>query len=429
MKLRRILALSFVCALLCSTLPLHISAAAEPRPLKNGSFDSGNADAWTALDGVSVVAEAAYEGDYGCLLTGDGGWDNLLYQTFTVLPGYSYTLRFWYKAMPMGVSWYLLDGGESGARLHRGWAGNSEWTCVTQDFVATSDAVCLLFRCSGSNVAEYVYLDSVEVTIHPCTTHIYDHACDTDCNACGEIRTVGDHLYDHACDTVCNHCGFEREPSGEHTYDYPCATQCNYCGALRESEGEHTYDDVCDVDCAFCGEVREVEHIYDDIYDADCNHCGHVRIPTPKPMNRLFGGGASASYDANGVAFRFFIDAENGIENADHLYVKNSATVYPFNNGVAYKLIRMGAVMSNEKDPIMDLDHLTARTIDIKANYLCRSTADQLSYAVRIINIPADGRNTTISARPYFVYSDGKTEIVVYGETVTQTFNALTQGI
>ena len=425
MHLRRWIALLSVCVMLCALCPVSAYATTHLHPMNNGDFDGGSLQGWQATDGVSASKSAAYAGSYGCLITGDGDWDDLLSQTFTVLPGYTYTLSFWYKANPMGVSWYLVDGGADGTRLHRGWAGKTEWTKAEVEFTPTTDTVYLLFRGSGSHVAEKVYLDSVLATLHPCTIHTYDNECDTDCNICGDVRTVGDHLYDHACDTLCNHCGYEREVGDSHTYEYPCATLCAYCGAARESQGEHTYDDVCDITCDFCSEVREVPHFYDDIYDADCNRCGAVRIPTPKPMERLSYGGAAYSEDVSGVAFRFFLEAAGAKTNPDHAYVTKSASVERYNNGVGYKLIRMGAVLSNEKSPYMDLEHLTARTIDVKAGYLCKVTEDTITFAVRIINIPTQGKNTRIDARPYYVYSDGKEEIVVYGEVVSATYNGL----
>ena len=451
MKLRKLLALLSVCVLLCSAIPTGMATTVDKYPLKNGDFESGNADGWSVLSsGVSVTDSAAYEGDYGCLITGDGDWDDLLTQTFSVLPGYTYTLTFWYKAEPMGVSWYLYEGDEH-IRLYRGWAGQKTWTKVEKEFTPNEDTVQLLFHGSGSHIAEKVYLDCVQVVLNPCAVHTYDNDCDPICNICDAERTVGDHYYDHDCDIFCNSCGYERAASGKHTYDFPCATLCNYCGAPRVGEGEHTYNDICDVTCDFCGEIREVPHfydfacdascsrcgairtdiseeahVYDDIYDGECNLCDHVRIPTPKPMERLSAGGAAFSEDVSGVAFRFFLEIKGGRMNPDRSYVSKSALVERFNNGVGYKLIRVGAVLSNEKNPNLDLDHLTPRTIDVKAGYLCNMTEDFLTFAVRIINIPDQGKNTLIEARPYYVYSDGKEEIVVYGETiVSQTYNGL----
>ncbi len=448
MKLRRCFAFLFVCVLLCSVFPSGV-AAADKYPLQNGNFETGTMTGWNAADGVSVSTVAKYAGKYGCLLTGDGDWDDLLSQTFTVLPEYTYTLSFWYKALPMGVSWYLSEGADN-IRLHRGWAGQTTWTKVEVEFTPSVDTVTLLFRGSGSHVAERVYLDNVQVSLNPCNVHTYDNDCDTVCNVCDFVRQVGDHVYDHDCDIYCNSCGLERPASGKHTYDYPCATMCSYCGASRVATGEHSYSDICDVSCDFCDEIREVPHFYDfpcdpscsrcgavrvdisedahtydDIYDGDCNRCDHVRIPTPKPMNRLASGGKAYSEDVNGVSFRFFLDAHDGKTKPDNSYVSKSALVERFNNGVGYKVIRVGAVLSNENSPHMDLEHLTPRTIDIRAGYLCAMEEDSLAFAVRIVNIPAQGKNTLIKARPYYVYSDGKEEIVVYGDVVATTYNEL----
>lgn len=453
MKFRRILAILTVCVLLCGIVPTGVTAAVDMHPLKNGDFENGSPDQWQAAATVSVSSSAAYEGDYGCVITGDGDWDDLLSQTFTVLPGYSYTLSFWYIAQPMGVSWYLSEV-ESDLRICRGWAGEKAWTKVEKVFTSTTDTVTLLFRGSGSHIAEKVYLDCVQVTLNPCENHTYDNACDPVCNICDEVRQVGEHLYDHDCDIACNHCGFLREPSGNHTYDFPCATLCNYCGELRESQGEHTYDDVCDEICNFCGETREVPHFYDypcatecarcgdirdeiaeelhtydDIYDADCNHCDHVRVPAPKPMERLSAAGASYSEDVSGVSFRFFLEATDCRVNPDYSYILRSARVCRYNNGVEYKLVQVGAIMSNRAGSILDMEHVDGnRVINIKAGYLCDVMDDALSFVVRIINIPAQGYNTAISARPYYIYSDGKELIVVYGETVSQTYNGLVNG-
>ena len=45
------------------------------------------------------------------------------------------------------------------------------------------------------------------IVAHEC---VYDHACDADCNKCGETREVADHEYTDAFDTTCNNCGAVR---------------------------------------------------------------------------------------------------------------------------------------------------------------------------------------------------------------------------
>ena len=108
--------------------------------------------------------------------------------------------------------------------------------------------------------------------------HVYSNVCDRDCNVCGAIRTPP-HIYDNACDTACNLCGALRRV-GDHVYDNACDTACNECGVLREAE-PHIYDNACDPDCNLCGAVREVpsEHSYDHACDAECNDCGFMRVP------------------------------------------------------------------------------------------------------------------------------------------------------
>ena len=46
----------------------------------------------------------------------------------------------------------------------------------------------------------------------PCN-HVYDNACDADCNECKVIREVPDHVYDNAFDVDCNECKAIRELS------------------------------------------------------------------------------------------------------------------------------------------------------------------------------------------------------------------------
>lgn len=336
MNWHRFIAAVTACVLLCGMLPLQAAAATELCPLENGDFEQGHAAAWQTHPATSISAAAAYAGRYGCLLTGDGDWDNLLWQTFPVTPGKVYTLTFWYKAQAMGVSWYLFDGGKDGGRLCRGWADKESWTCVTKEFIPSCNTVCLLYRGSGSNLPESVYLDEVQVTTIPCDDHVYDNDDDADCNLCGALRTI-----------------------------------------------------------------------------------------TPTTVERIHYGGAAISYDVDGVCFRFHIEADHAKINPDHSYVSGSATIYPFRNDTGYSLVRMGAIMTNKAEPFPDLEHLTNHFVNVEGLYICKSSQESLSFAVRIINIPAQGKDTLIYALPYYVYSDGNQEIVVYGDAVSRTFNEL----
>ena len=124
----------------------------------------------------------------------------------------------------------------------------------------------------NSDNAEDIY-----AALHAHCGHAYDNACDTTCNICGEIRTVGDHVYDNACDTTCNICGAVRTV-GDHVYDNACDTTCNICGAVR-TVGDHVYDNACDATCNICGATRTpADHVYDDCADDTCNVCGATRV-------------------------------------------------------------------------------------------------------------------------------------------------------
>lgn len=45
--------------------------------------------------------------------------------------------------------------------------------------------------------------------------HVYDNACDTQCNYCDLIRTVSDHVFDGDSDITCNECGWMRIVPGD----------------------------------------------------------------------------------------------------------------------------------------------------------------------------------------------------------------------
>ena len=168
----------------------------------------------------------------------------------------------------------------------------------------------------------------------PCDIHIYDNACDTDCNECETKREVPDHVYENACDADCNECGAERaithdysaqdknaethwmkcsvcgvideSTRGAHIHDNACDTDCNVCGftrtithdfSIQDKDAEthwmkcsvcgvidettrtaHIHDNACDTSCNACGMERQVpDHVYENACDSTCNVCGEVR--------------------------------------------------------------------------------------------------------------------------------------------------------
>lgn len=187
------------------------------------------------------------------------------------------------------------------------------------------------------------------------------------------------------------------------TIEYVVAASCS-----------HVYDNACDPHCNLCGEVREpADHVYDNANDATCNVCGAVRQIAAQVLS---GGKTSVSEDVKGLAFFFTANVSGAQIQNGYEYVANSASVTPFVGGESYPVVRMGAVVSNG-----------VSSVDIEAKYLWDVTADEASFAIRLINIPDDQLDREITARPYYVYEVDGEEIVVYGDIVSKTYNQAAQ--
>ncbi len=219
-------------------------------------------------------------------------------------------------------------------------------------------------------------------------THKYDSDCDVDCNTCGETREV-EHNVAHveAVDATC-------EATGNIEYWY-----CEACGqAWLNAE--------CTLNTNLMAVVLPMaEHIYDNEYDKDCNACGEIR-DTVSEMPISFGGN-SRSDDVSGLAFKFDVNvADMAVNGTEAIY--DNATID------GYKLVSMGAIVSNSKSEL-----------DIKATYLCDLDAENgtASYAVRIINIPEANYDSEITAIPYFVVEIDGVETTIYGEAQVATYN------
>ncbi len=97
-------------------------------------------------------------------------------------------------------------------------------------FVDYPELAFLLF---GAEIPDDMVTPSGEAMTPPCN-HIYQNACDVDCDLCSEVREVGDHVYANKCDTDCDNCG-EVRTVGNHVYNYYCSAACKECGAPREA--------------------------------------------------------------------------------------------------------------------------------------------------------------------------------------------------
>ena len=160
--------------------------------------------------------------------------------------------------------------------------------------------------------------------------------------------------------------------------------------------------------CTKCGDnnvsdaTEALGHTYAHDFDVDCDVCGTVRAVA----GPITFGGKSISEDVSGLAFRFNVTVD-GMEVNGTTAIYDNATI----NG--YKLISMGAIVSNEKSEL-----------DIPAVYLCDLEDHSAAFAVRVINIPAAYYDSVITATPYFVVEIDGVATTIYGEAQTGSYAA-----
>ena len=133
--------------------------------------------------------------------------------------------------------------------------------------------------------------------------------------------------------------------------------------------------------------------------------------------------GQSISEDVNGLAFKFKVDAANIGMAKNHRIDLTAATATPFANGTAYKLVKLGTVVSNDPAAALTVENVSERTLDVEIKNLFELYEGAAEFCVRIINIPAEQKDTTIYARPYYVLSNGSDTLLVYGDVITGTYN------
>ena len=144
-------------------------------------------------------------------------------------------------------------------------------------------------------------------------------------------------------------------------------------------------------------------HTYENDFDVDCDVCGGIReVALPITYE-----GKSVSEDVSGLAFKFTLPV-SGMGLDDTTAVYDNATL----NG--YKLLEMGATVSNSKS-----------SLKLAVGYLCDYEDYQVSYAVRVINIPETNYDSEITAVPYFVVEVDGEVITIEGEKQIGTYNGV----
>ena len=135
-----------------------------------------------------------------------------------------------------------------------------------------------------------------------------------------------------------------------------------------------------------------------------------------------------------GLAFLFSLKATGVTRNEKFEGDYTNGKVQACEDGVDYKLITAGAVVTNKEAVGTNADDFTLdnlktdkTVIDVEAKYLFHNPEDyngeMIHYAIRITNIPESAKGIAIFARPYYVYEDddGK-QITVYGDIVNASY-------
>lgn len=148
-----------------------------------------------------------------------------------------------------------------------------------------------------------------------------------------------------------------------------------------------------------------------------------------KAMEHTIVGGLGSTMDTAegqyGLAFRFDVTAQVQA-GEDHAFL--SGTVDPYGEGAAYPLVRMGAVVTNDRAAAEDLTLEAVdgkRCVDIPARKVFDVTEEQASYAVRITNVPAAAQEYSVTARPYYIYEVDGAEVILYGAACTESIRSI----
>ena len=256
-------------------------------------------------------------------------------------------------------------------------------------YVAAKDATCF----EPGNV-EYWYCAN-------CDVYYLDAACTIITNAKSVILPIAHNIIAveakaATCTEMGNIAYWYCADCGQAWLDELCIYNTNLKAVVLPI-ADHTYAGDCDTTCDACGAEREVI----------------------LPAAPVAFGGNSISENKNGLAFLFTADVDGIIIGEDYKADYSDATVII--NGEEHKLVAMGAIMNNKGYAEQTLDNVDGKyVLNIKAN----KVFDASSYAIRIVNIPAEQLDTTITARSYITYECGGELITIYGEDIATSYNA-----
>lgn len=485
MTMRKILALLSAALMMLCLFPLGTVVFAEDNLLTNGGFEAGNGDGWDVRSGSAVVNNIVHSGSYAIKSTNTASqYQTMFAQKLSVNTNTDYTLSYWYyydgSCEEPVCFLYVMDGNKSvnvGSHKNAPAAKNTWYEVTTTFNTGNYSSIWVYLKNDTVGDGGTYYFDDFVLTgpgFEPTepegenllangdfelgdltswkvyqgtvvsadaarsgsygvnlkgnggwgamleqyftTKKGFKYTLSLDLKAVSngtniQVRNVADQANLFATwktNTYWDTITATFTAMSSETY-------LNFCGG-----GNGIAEDVY-VDNIWIYE-HPCEHEYDNIQDPDCNICGETRDVSIQ--NIVSGGQSSASADVKGLGFKFEIAAVGTVMDDNHKYVADSATIKPLDE-TEYKLIRMGAVMSNKADADLNLNAVNGKNIiNVEAVYLMESDEDSLAFSTRIVGIPDSGENTTIYARPYYAFEKDGEIIVMYGEVASQNYSA-----
>lgn len=442
--------------------------------LYNGDFEVGDISYWSKHQGAEVSTAAKHNGNYGVHLTGNGSWGGIMSQgSVNVVAGKTYVVSYYIKIVKNGLNLQIKDGTtSSGAVLtskSHTYADYSSWTLVSHEVTPTSNGLFINFCGYGgtgdanSAKAEDAYVDDIKIELKKeavsdgyIQNGDFETGTKTPWTTYSSTAVSADAKYEGNYGLTLAGSGgwgglaYQQIKNLKANQDYTITMWMkvvaggvnvqvkgsnldgnSIASGYRSTTNTSNWTQITLTWTAdattgyinFCGDGTNTAcTVYVD--SIVVSRLGGEIVP-----EAMLGYNGSSARDAEGtegtgygLAYAFHVQAINGKKDFSNKYIENSASVVL--DDQEYTVVRMGAVMTNQKAvgetdfTLDDATHTTqgGKVINIPAVYLNAVGTDTVSFAVRILDIPQKHIGTTIYARPYYVYLDNGEEVTVYGD-------------
>ena len=133
--------------------------------IRNGDFETGSLSPWGYWQSTTIARDAAYAGNFGVKMIGTGGWGGTLRQDFSIDPGMTYKLSFWYKPVSNGINVQVKHKDDTEiATKYLNSKNGKEWTLFEVTFEAGySEGMYINFCGSGIGTKDEVWVDEIKM--------------------------------------------------------------------------------------------------------------------------------------------------------------------------------------------------------------------------------------------------------------------------